>query len=261
METEGRSLEPFDEGWDRALAVVAHPDDIEYGLAGAIARWTSHGKEVTYLLVTRGEAGISTLPPEEAGPLREQEERSGARIVGVNTVEFLDFPDGTIEYGPPLRRAIARAIRRYRPDIVTTNSPNLFMWPGLMNSADHRAVGLATLDAAQDAANRWIFRELLEEGLEPWAGVRMTCFGPSRQPRYFVDVSDYFEVGMASLREHATYLEALGWGDPEPFMRGFMAETGAQVGCELALAFEVVYGPGMPREALMREREEARAGE
>src|SRR6201991_753019 len=92
-------LPPLREDWQRALCVAAHPDDLEYGAASAIARWTAQGKRVAYCLVTSGEAGIDSLPPEECGPLREQEERDGAALVGVTEVEFLGHRDGVIEYG------------------------------------------------------------------------------------------------------------------------------------------------------------------
>src|SRR5215213_4276937 len=92
-------LPPVPEDWQRCLAVAAHPDDIEYGTASAVARWTAQGKQVTYLLATRGEAGIDSMHPAEAAPLREAEERAGAREVGVDVVEFLDHRDGVIEYG------------------------------------------------------------------------------------------------------------------------------------------------------------------
>src|SRR4051794_12414298 len=98
------TLPPLPADWSRALVVVAHPDDIEYGLGAAVASWTSSGKEVHYLLATRGEAGMAGVPPEEAGPLREEEERRSAAVVGVTEVEFLDFRDGVLEAGPDLRR-------------------------------------------------------------------------------------------------------------------------------------------------------------
>src|SRR5215211_8568743 len=100
-DNQQHALEPLPEDWERALAVVAHPDDMEYGAASAVARWTAQGKTVAYLLVTRGEAGIDALAPEQVGPLREAEERRSAAVVGV---EFLDRRDGLIEYGPSLRR-------------------------------------------------------------------------------------------------------------------------------------------------------------
>src|SRR5687768_15432100 len=110
VKMEPQALILLPEDWHTALAVVAHPDDLEYGAASAVARWTSQGKQISYLLVTRGEAGIDAMPPDEVGPLREEEERQGARRVGVDTVEFLDYRDGVIEYGLPLRRDLARAI-------------------------------------------------------------------------------------------------------------------------------------------------------
>src|SRR3954447_13893908 len=112
------TLPALPENWQRCLAVAAHPDDIEYGTASAIARWTAQGKQVTYLLASRGEAGIDGMHPDKAAPLREAEERAGAREVGVDVVEFLDHRDGVIEYGPELRRDIVRYIRRHRPEII-----------------------------------------------------------------------------------------------------------------------------------------------
>src|SRR3954471_22170982 len=112
------ATKPMPSDWQRALVIAAHPDDIEYGLAAAVATWTAAGKEVHYLLATRGEAGMAGVPPEEVGPLREEEERRSAAIVGVDEVEFLDFRDGVLVEGPELRRAIAGAIRRHQPNMV-----------------------------------------------------------------------------------------------------------------------------------------------
>src|SRR3954463_11471865 len=111
---------PMPDDWQRALVVAAHPDDIEYGIAAAVSAWTAAGKEVHYLLATRGEAGMAGVPPKEAGPWREEEERRSAAVVGVTEVEFLDHSDGTLVAGPELRRDIAAAIRRHRPELVVT---------------------------------------------------------------------------------------------------------------------------------------------
>ena len=111
---------PMPDDWQRALVVAAHPDDIEYGAAAAVAVWTAAGKEVHYLLATRGEAGIVGMAPAEAGPLREEEERRSAAVVGVAEVEFLDHRDGVLEAGVALRRDLAAAIRRHRPELVLT---------------------------------------------------------------------------------------------------------------------------------------------
>src|SRR5262245_60939515 len=131
-------LPALPENWDRCLAVAAHPDDIEYGAASAVARWTDQGKQVAYLLVTRGEAGIDGMPPAQAGPLRELEERAGAAKVGVSQVEFLDHCDGMIEYGAALRRDIVRVIRRFRPEVLVSGAYTERMVSGVVNQADHR---------------------------------------------------------------------------------------------------------------------------
>src|SRR3954463_45410 len=100
-------LLPFPDDWDRAVAIVAHPDDLEYGAAGAIAGWTAAGKQVAYVLATRGEAGIDGMDPAKTAAVREAEQYAGAAVVGVTSVEFLDHPDGFIEHGLPLRRDLA----------------------------------------------------------------------------------------------------------------------------------------------------------
>ncbi|HXV93893.1 MAG TPA: PIG-L deacetylase family protein [Pseudonocardia sp.] len=227
------------EDWERALAVVAHPDDLEYGGAGAVARWTAEGRTVSYLLATRGEAGIDSLPPAECGPLREAEQRAAAAVVGVEQVEFLDHPDGLVEYGVPLRRDIAAAIRRHRPELVLTGNHRESFPGGGLNMADHRAVGAATIDAVRDAANRWLFPELGE----PWAGVRWVAVAASPRATHAVDVTAHFDAAVASLRAHEAYLAALGgpMAEPEGFLRRF-AEADAErlPGARLATSFELI---------------------
>jgi LmbE family N-acetylglucosaminyl deacetylase len=239
--SEKNSLQQLEEDWESVLAVVAHPDDLEYGAASAVARWTSRGKHVSYLLVTRGEAGIDAMSPDQTGPLREEEERVSAGLVGVNTVEFLDHRDGVIEYGLPLRRDIARAIRRHRPEVLLTINFQLTFGGPMLNMADHRWVGLAVLDGARDAGNRWIFPELLEEDLQPWNGVKMVCISGSPNPTHAVDVTDYLDQGIASLKAHRAYIENLSVDfNPEKFLRENAASTGRRFGCKYAVAFEVM---------------------
>jgi LmbE family N-acetylglucosaminyl deacetylase len=235
-------LPELPENWQRCLAVAAHPDDIEYGSASAVARWTAQGKQVTYLLATRGEAGIDTMHPDEAAPLREAEERAGAREVGVDIVEFLDHRDGVVEGGPPLRRDIVRAIRRHRPEVLISGAFSVRMVGGMTNQADHRVVGLAALDAARDAGNRWIFPELADEGLEPWGGVRYVCFAGAEKPTHGVDVTGTpLERGIASLAAHAEYTKALGAGgfEPGPFLTWIARMNGPAMGVECAALFDV----------------------
>jgi LmbE family N-acetylglucosaminyl deacetylase len=236
-----KKLKSLDESWQKALAVVAHPDDLEYGAASAVARWTSQGKQVNYLLVTRGEAGIDGMSPEDVGPLREAEEIASAQLVGVQEVEFLDYPDGMIEYGLPLRRDIARAIRRHRPEAMITLNFQLTWGMPVLNMADHRWVGLAVLDAARDAANRWIFPELLQEGLQPWDGVKKVFISGSPQATHAVDITDFLDQGIASLQAHRAYIQNLsGDFDPENFLRQNAAAAGKHFGCRYAVSFEVM---------------------
>ncbi|MFI2609141.1 PIG-L deacetylase family protein [Kitasatospora sp. NPDC018619] len=233
--------EPVDEDWRTALAVVAHPDDMEYGGAAAVARWTSQGKTVVYVMVTSGEAGIDGLDPAECGPLREAEQRASARVVGVDTVEFLGHPDGVVEYGLALRRDIARAVRRHRPEIVITGNFRDTYGGVFLNQADHIAVGRATLDGVRDAGNRWVFRELLAEGHQPWNGVRQIWAAASPEAKHAVDTTEHFDRGVASLEEHRAYLAGLGgaMADPREFLEGFGRGAGSRLGTRFAVPFEV----------------------
>ena len=226
-------LQPMPDDWRRALAVVAHPDDLEYGCSAAIAAWTDEGREVAYVLATRGEAGIDTIEPARCGPLREREQRASAAVVGVSEVEFLDHEDGVIEYGTALRRDIAAAIRRHRPELVITLN-HRDTWGGVAwNTPDHVAVGRATLDAAGDAGNRWIFPELVEQGLDPWDGVRWVAVASTAG----------MERAVASLLEHRSYIEVLTDEDPETYVRRFLtghAEAmGERFGGRPAVTFEL----------------------
>lgn len=234
-------LTPLNEDWQRALCVVAHPDDLEFGAAAAVARWTGQGKHVGYVMVTSGEAGIDGLHPDECRSVREAEQVESARVVGVDEVDFLGLPDGVLEYGVPLRRAIAGAVRRHRPDIVITGNFR-DTWGGVnLNQADHIAVGKAVLDAVRDAGNRWVFPEQLTDGLEKWGGVREVWAFGSPQSTHAVDTTDTFDAGVASLEAHGAYIEGLGWEDfdAREFLEGMARQTGQRLGCAFAAPFEV----------------------
>ena len=231
-------LEPMPEDWDRGLAVVAHPDDMEYGAAAAVARWTAQGKWIGYVLVSDGEAGIASMAPERAGPIRREEQRASCAVVGVTDVEFLGRPDGSIVEGLDLRADIAEAIRRHRPDVVLSINYRDSWGGSSWNHADHRAVGRSLLDAVRDAANPWMFAG---RG-EAWDGVRTVAFNASPAPTHAVDITGTFETGLRSLECHRTYLENLG-GDmasPAGFLRDAATNAGAQLGVTLAATFEIV---------------------
>lgn len=238
MNPDASELQPVPDDWQRALAVVAHPDDLEFSAAGAVAGWTRAGKTVGYLLVSRGEAGIDGTPPAEAAKVREAEQRLSARVVGVEDVEFLDYPDGVIEYGLPLRRDIAAALRRHRPELVVGFNYHDKLPNGRWNSPDHRNTGRALLDAVGDAANRWVFPEL---DLQPWDGVRYVAIGHPLQPTHAVDITEVIDLAVASLEAHRAYLAGLNppvTNVREPLV-SFARLTGERFGGRLAMPFEL----------------------
>lgn len=234
------------EDWSRGLAVVAHPDDLEYGVSSAIARWSEQGKAITYVLVSDGEAGMDSLPPAEAGPLRRKEQIESARVVGVNTVDFLGLPDGLIEPGLELRETFARCIRKYQPEVlISLNFRESFQFPG-WNHVDHRNIGPALLDASRDAANRWLFTDQFggNDAVEPWSGVKFAVFGNSPNMTHYTDVSDHIQYGVASLEAHRAYLDGLPDGtrgkNPDEFLRGGAQSVGKRVGVSYGVGFELI---------------------
>jgi LmbE family N-acetylglucosaminyl deacetylase len=192
----------------RVLCVTAHPDDVDFGAAGTVAHWVDQGIEVTYVLVTRGDAGGFDDTPRDAMPgIREAEQRAAAAAVGVERVEFLDgYRDGTLIPTLQLRRDIAAAIRRYRPDRVLTTSP-LRRWERIAGPShpDHLAVGEATTCAIYpDARNEFAFPELLQEhGLKPWT-VREVWYTGGPNPDHMIDIGGTFARKLAALRAHAS---------------------------------------------------------
>lgn len=231
-------LPPFpDEAFRRVLCVVAHPDDVEYGASSAVAAWTADGVEVAYLLLTRGEAGMDSSPPEQTAELRMREQVAGSVAVGVSQVDFLEYPDGVLQYSLELRRDIARAIRHFRPDAVLVGSWDVEFVAGL-NQADHRVAGLAAVDAIRDAGNRWVFPELLEEQLEP-CSVRWLLVAGDPRPTHGVDVTgDPVERGIASLEAHREYLAGLpGHPPPRAMITAITAMQGQALGVANAVLF------------------------
>ncbi len=226
-----------DEDFHRVLCVVAHPDDVEYGTSAAVAEWTARGVEVAYLLLTSGEAGMQR-PPAETGPLRAEEQRAACAAVGVERLQILNHPDGVLVYSLDLRRDIARVIRQFRPDAVVTGSWEIEPGYGL-NQADHRAAGLATLDAVRDADNTWVFPELAQtEGLAKWGTTWLLASGHSR-PSHGVAVSqESVARAVASLQAHRAYLADLpDHPRPQEFIPAMLAEQGDALGTRHGVLF------------------------
>jgi LmbE family N-acetylglucosaminyl deacetylase len=228
---------------ERVLCVLAHPDDVDFGSSGTIATWTSAGTEVTYCIVTDGDAGgFDDTPRHEMGSLRQAEQRAAAAAVGVTDVRFLGYPDGRLELTLDLRRDISRVIRQVRPQRVVTSSPERW-WDRIGAShPDHMTVGESTLRAVYpDARNPFAFPELAEEGLEAWT-VSEVWLGASPRADHCVDVTDVVELKFAALKSHVSQVGHVE--DLEKFVTGWMQATAERFGLpdgRLAEAFQVVF--------------------
>ncbi len=190
---------------ERALFVVAHPDDIDFSCSGTVARFTDAGIAVTYLLVTRGDqGGFDDTPRDQMGALREAEQRAAAAVVGVDDVRFLDERDGHVVASLPLRGAISRVIRQVRPQLVVTHSPE-WNWSAMpANHPDHMAVGEATVRAVYpDARNPFAFPELIaDEGLDAWTVHELWVLGLPAD--HVVDISAQLPRKVEALRAHVS---------------------------------------------------------
>ena len=236
------SPEPIDDA-KRVLCVAAHPDDIDFGFAGTVAGFVEAGLHVTYLLVTRGDAGGFDHTPREQMPLlREAEQRAAARAVGVEDLIFFDgYRDGTITVTLELRRDISRVIRQVRPDRILTNSP-MRRWDRIgAGHPDHLAVAEATTCAVYpDARNAFAFPELLaDEGLEPWT-VREIWFVASPNPDHFVDITDVYPRKLAALQAHATQTSHMDLDARLRTMLGNTAREGGLPDGRLAESFSII---------------------
>lgn len=222
----------------RALFIAAHPDDLEFVVAGTAARWTQAGTLIRYLLVTSGDAGSHEpgMTREKLARIREAEQRAAAQTVGVHDVVFLGYHDGEVEPTLALRRDLVREIRRFKPDVVVCFDPTFILGDGYINHPDHRAVAQAALDAvAPAAAMPLIFPELRQEGLEPHR-VKEVWIASSRQPNTWVDISDTLDLKIAALRKHASQFPD-GW-DPGDMLREWAAENGKEAGIPYAESFK-----------------------
>lgn len=194
-----------------AMAVVAHPDDIEFGMAGTTARLTAEGKRVVYVITTDGSKGSSQreMTPEHLSEIRKREQREAARQAGVTEVCFLDFPDGMLEPTLHLRRAIAGAIRRFQPDVVLCQNPTRDLAMRVFaQHPDHLATGEATFAAIYPTArDHMTFPELLEEGLEPWKVSEIWVSGVGN-PDFYVDITSTLEAKLAALKAHESQVDA-----------------------------------------------------
>ena len=226
---------------DRVLVVAAHPDDIEFGAAGTVARWVTEGAVVRYLIVTRGDKG-SDDPDADIGALtrlREAEQRAAAAELGVEGVDFLDEPDGQVELSLALRERITYSVRAFRPEVVMTHDPTvLFVNNEWVNHPDHRAVGQVTVDAvfptARDPLN---FRQHLDDGLEAWKVAELYLWS-TNEANQLVDIGATMERKVASLAHHASQFRH--FEDVARWVRRRSEELGERAGYRAAEGFRRV---------------------
>jgi LmbE family N-acetylglucosaminyl deacetylase len=194
--------EPID--FQRVLVVTAHPDDVDFGAAGTIATWTDNGIEVAYCIVTDGDAGgfDPSVPRSEIAGIRQREQTAAAAAVGVSNLRFLGYPDGLLESTLQLRKDISREIRRFKPDIVVTQSPTRNLQRIYASHPDHLAAAEATVCAVYpDARNPFVFTDLIDEGFEPHA-VRQVWIMGGPDSNHVVDTTDAFDRKIEALLCH-----------------------------------------------------------
>ena len=225
----------------RVLVVAAHPDDIEFGAGGTIARWVAEGATVHDLVVTRGDKGSDdpATDPAELAVRRETEQRAAAGELGVASVEFLDEADARVEPTLELREQVTRAIRRHRPEVVLSHDPTvLFVNNEWVNHADHRAVGQVVVDAVFPAARDPLnFPEHRAAGLEPWKVSEMYLWS-TNEANQLVDIGDTLDRKVAALRHHASQFR--DFAETERWIRRRAEELGERAGYRAAEGFRRV---------------------
>ncbi|MBL8045847.1 MAG: PIG-L family deacetylase [Anaerolineales bacterium] len=224
------------------LVIVAHPDDIEFGAAGTVARWIKHGCRAGYLLLTSGDVGIAEpgMTKEQAREIRETEQRAAAELIGVSEVVFLREPDGMLQPTLELRKKVVREIRRFKPEVCIVMDPTV-LWTGenYINHPDHRAAGTVAVDAIFPAAGQPnLFEELADEGLTPHKvrKVYANNWGDTANAQY-VSIDESIDLKIAALRAHKSQMR--DW-DPEPMVKQWAAERAKGKEMQYAEAFRVV---------------------
>ena len=238
-------LEPHEV--QRALVITAHPDDVDFAAAGSVANMTDAGIEVTYCLVTDGDAGgfDQTIPRPQMALLRREEQTRAAKEVGVENLIFLGFGDGRVEYNLELRCALSRVIREVRPQRVLVQSPELNLLRIYASHPDHLATGQAPIAAVYpDARNPFAYPELLSEGHEPWTVPEVWVMGIGSAPGpnlHVEDITENLDRKIRALLRHETQIQ-----DPtriEEMVRSWTAATATQFGLaegQCAETFQVV---------------------
>lgn len=225
---------------ESAMAIVAHPDDIEYSCSGTLARWALAGAKTYYVLCTSGDVGIATagMTKTRAAEIREEEQRNAAAIAGASEVVFLREPDGMLQATLELRKKLVREIRRLRPEVVICSDPTVVLASSdYINYPDHRAAGMAALDAVFPAAGQPnLFEELESEGVKAHK-VRKVYVNSWEHADHFINISETMDVKIAALKAHVSQMNG---NDPSDMVRQWAAETAKGKEMTYAEGFKVV---------------------
>ena len=223
------------------MVITAHPDDAEFGAAGTVAQWTQAGKSAVYVVCTSGEKGTSdrNLTPEKLVPIREKEQRSACRVLGVAEVVFLGYADQTLEETPAFRKHIVEMIRTYKPHTVITLDPyRKYLW-----HRDHRIIGQVVMDAVFPfARDHLAYPDLADRGIEPHK-VRELLFFGAEDINYYTDIAPTFDLKLAALRCHKSQVSQLGNGDLATWLRNRCRLLAQGSDYDLAEAFHRVELP------------------
>jgi LmbE family N-acetylglucosaminyl deacetylase len=221
----------------RALFIYAHPDDVDFSGAGTAAKWARDGSEVTYVIMTDGNAGSHDpeMTKERLGRIRRDEQQSAADVVGVKTCLFMGCQDGLLKPTLALRKRLVRIIREIRPEAVVCGDPRrYFSGNTYINHPDHRAAAALALEAVFPAAEmNLLYPDLVEEGLRGHK-VNYVYVSTRDDPDCYVDISDTLSLKIEALRQHASQMD--GW-DPEPWVRERHAILGEKAGLDFAESF------------------------
>ncbi len=238
----------------RVMSIHAHPDDQEFTVAGTLAKWARAGSEILTVCITSGDSGSNdktdpSMTKEELLRIREEEQRHACQVLGVREVIFLRYPDGMLQSTIPLRRDLTRLVRKYKPTAVVCGDPTVrFYGNSYMNHPDHRVAADVALDAVfPSAGTRFIFPELLTEGLEPHEVERIFIHG-SEKPDTFIDISTTLEIKVAALKEHRSQIH--DW-DPTEMMTEWAKDEAKGHGLDEAEAF---------RQIILKEEEQKTEG-
>lgn len=225
---------------ESAMAIVAHPDDIEFSCVGTLARWAQAGARISYVLCTSGDVGIDEpgMTRERAAAIREAEACQAAELAGAAEIIFLREPDGLLQPTLELRRRLVREIRRFRPEVVVTGDPTV-VWAGndYINHPDHRAAATAALDATFPAAGQPnLFEELVDEGFKAHKP-RKVYVTTWDEADIYVNIESTIDLKVAALRAHTSQMK--DW-DPEEMIREWAAARGQGKEMAYAEGFRVV---------------------